>query len=439
MNVLAPRAAKFHVGSWYQEQLSGSAPIDVLDGALSVRTAIIGGGLAGLSTALGLAERGESDLVLFERGRAGEGASGRNGGFVFAGYSLDAEALVRRVGIEAARRMHGWTRSAVATIDARCRAWSVPASRQGVVLADWFHDPAALRRHRDRMSEALQFELEWIAPEDLPYWVQSARYGAGLHEPGSLHLNPLAYVCGMVEAVRAAHGRVCEYQGVLKLWRDGDGWLLRTRQGRVRAERVVLATGGYDATLRPRWQRSVQPIGTYIAVTEPLGDQLDSMIPGGVAVYDTRFAFDYYRPLPDSRLLWGGRISVADRDPALIRRLLRRDMLRVFPALADADFDYAWGGWMSYARHQMPLLGEVEPGLWLALGFGGHGLAPTTLAGDVLAESIMGDRSRLGLFEQFPPRWAGGLVGRGAAQALYWWKQLRDARRDRRRTAASSI
>lgn len=432
MNVRPAEVPGFHSRSWYQDQLVGPDAVDSFDGRLQVRTVIIGAGLAGLSTALGLAERGDSDIVVIERGRVGEGASGRNGGFVFAGYSLDPMALAGKVGLSAARRMHGWTRAAVATIDARCRSWDVQAARQGVILADWFHDPNALRRFRDRMAAELDFDLDWIDSEKLPDWVRSARYGAGLHEPGSLHLNPLAYVHALTGAIRAAGGRVLESQAAVELSRDRDQWLLRTGSGQVRAERVVLATGGYDRMLRPRWQRAVLPIGTYIAVTEPLGARIDELIPGGVAVYDTRFAFDYYRPLPDSRLLWGGRISIADRDPEQIRRLLRRDMLRVFPSLEDVAFDYAWGGWMSYARHQMPLLGEVEPGLWLGLGFGGHGLAPTTLAGEVLAESILGDRSRLELFAQFQPRWAGGAVGRLSAQAVYWWKQSLDAVRDLR-------
>lgn len=429
MNTSLLSTPKFHARSWYQEQLSEAPPAEPLEGMLTVETAIIGGGLAGLSTAYGLTERGESCPIVLEQGRVGEGASGRNGGFVFAGYSLDVQALVRAVGMETARRMHDWTRAAVATIDARCRVWSVPAARAGVVLADWFHDSTALRRFRDRTETTLGFKLDWIEPDDLPQWVRSPRYGAGLHEPGSLHLNPLAYVRALAAAVRAAGGRVCEQQPVLELERDRAGWLLRTEHAQIRAERVVLATGGYGQELRRRWQAAIQPIGTYIAVTEPLGQRINALIPSGAAIYDTRFAFDYYRPLPDTRLLWGGRISVADRDLASIRALLRRDMLRVFPTLAKVEFDYAWGGWMSYARHQMPLLGEVEPGLWLALGFGGHGLAPTTLAGDVLAESILGDRSRLQAFAPFAPRWAGGPAGRIAAQAVYWWKQSLDEMR----------
>src|SRR5690606_30502485 len=103
-------------------------------------------------------------------------------------------------------------------------------------------------------------------------------------------------------------------------------------------------------------------------------------------------AFDYYRPLPDTRLLWGGRISIRDRDPAAVRALLYRDLLRVFPQLEGVRIDHAWSGLMSYARHEMPQVAKVDGGLWVAQAFGGHGVAPTTLAGEWLAEAIAGGR-----------------------------------------------
>src|SRR3990167_6187706 len=109
------------------------------------------------------------------------------------------------------------------------------------------------------------------------------------------------------------------------------------------------------------------------------------------AVYDTRFAFDYYRPLADTRLLWGGRISIQDRTPGQVQRLLRADLVRVYPQLADVKISHAWSGLMSYARHKMPQIGRLPNGLWYAMGFGGHGVAPTTLAGEVLAQALTGE------------------------------------------------
>jgi len=417
---------RFHSPTWYQHALGPDCAGPPLVGHFDTGTLVVGAGLAGLSTALGLAERAVTDVMVVDRGQPGEGASGRNGGFVFGGYSLDNRALADQVGRQRARRLHAWTRQAVALIRRRCDDLGVAVSDQGVLLADWFDKPERLRKFQRELSELIDFQLEWVGPQRMSEWVRSRRYGAGLLEPGSFHFNPLAYARAIANRLNDEGVRVAGGSPLISLQREGSRWVAQAAGATIKADRVVLATGGYDRNLRRRVQRAVQPIATYIMVTETLGDRLKTLIPGGVAVYDTRFAFDYYRPLPDNRLLWGGRISIADRNPGAIGRLLKRDLEKVFPELNDVRIDFSWGGWMSYARHQMPILGEIEPDLWSALAFGGHGMAITTLAGEVLAEAITGDRARLAEFAPWGPVWAGGPVGRAAVQGVYWWKQLRD-------------
>jgi gamma-glutamylputrescine oxidase len=161
--------------------------------------------------------------------------------------------------------------------------------------------------------------------------------------------------------------------------------------------------------------------------TEPLGERMHEVLRTRAAIYDTRFAFDYYRPLPDSRLLWGGRISVRDRSSDEVKRLLRRDMLKVFPQLEGVAIEHAWSGLMSYARHEMPQVGRIDEGLWLAQAFGGHGVAPTTFAGEVLAAAIADGDSRWQQFADYGLVSALKPAGFLGAQLSYWWLQSRDA------------
>lgn len=413
--------------TWYQSAFR-ARPFAPVAGDCRAAVAVIGAGLAGVSTALGLVERGVNDVVVVDSRQPGAGASGRNGGFVFAGYSLDNERLVRDIGADRARLLHGWTRESRDLIRRRIDRYRIECqvNDAGVLQADWFGDDAALTAHAERMARDLGFRLDPVARDAMPDYVRSQRYGMGLHEPGSFHFHPLAYIRGLCSVLLDAGARVYGDSSVETIERSGQGWVLNVPGGRIRADEVVLATGGYDRSLWPRVQRALQPIATYIAVTRPLADQLADLIPHPVAVYDTRFAFDYYRPLPDTRLLWGGRISVARRSPRAIRRLMQRDLRRVFPELADVAFDYAWGGWMSYACHEMPLLGRTREGLWHALAFGGHGMATTTLAGEVMAEALTDRPERMTEFVDWPPTWAGGLAGRAGVQALYWALQARD-------------
>jgi gamma-glutamylputrescine oxidase len=279
------------------------------------------------------------------------------------------------------------------------------------------------------LAEHYDVQWDWLPQEQLRRRVHSDRYRDGLYERNALHLHPLNYAIGLAAAASGQGVRIHEESDVWRLRREGSRWLLSTPQGELLAEQVVLACGGYLAGLRKSIDRAVLPIATYVMATEPLGERLGECLSTRAAVYDSRFAFDYYRPLPDARLLWGGRISIRNRSPQAVQRLLRRDLARVFPQLKDAKIDYAWSGLMSYARHQMPQLGRGEGGdadLWWAQAFGGHGLAPTCAAGELLAAAIAeGDDgwrqfSGYGLANTHKP------LGLLAAQCSYWWQQARD-------------
>lgn len=212
--------------------------------------------------------------------------------------------------------------------------------------------------------------------------------------------------------------------------RVGNGWRVHCNGHKVDADTVVVAGGGYLQGLVPALHRALLPIATYVAVTEPLGTRSADAIRTRAAVYDTRFAFDYYRTLPDTRLLWGGRISILNRSPQAVARLLKADIARVYPQLGDVQIDYAWSGLMSYARHQMPQLGMLEPGLWYAQAFGGHGVATTTAMGELLAQGIAGENEDWRRFSPFGLSRTWRPFGFLGAQATYSWLQARDSWKD---------
>ncbi|QCW26690.1 FAD-binding oxidoreductase [Lysobacter enzymogenes] len=418
---------------YYRASLDADRAWPALEESTRARVCVIGGGFAGLNTALGLAERGVGEVVLLEAQRVGYGASGRNGGFVFGGFSRGEDALLRELGPQRARALYQGTLDAVELIRARIRRYGIDcdATEAGAIWANWFADPEVLRARQRLLAEHFGVEWQWWPRERLRERVRSARYNDALFEPQAFHFHPLKYAQGIAAQEQALGVGVHEGSPALALERDGEGWQVRSERGEVRAEQVVLACGGYLAGLRREVDAAVMPIATYVMVTQPLGELLDGALQTRAAIYDSRFAFDYYRPLRDGRLLWGGRISVRDRSPRQVQRVLYRDLLRVFPQLAGVRIDYAWSGLMSYARHQMPQVGRIGEGLWLAQAFGGHGVAPTTFAGERLAAAIAeGDErwrelSGYGVVSAFKPA---GLV---AAQASYAWAQFKDWFKDK--------
>lgn len=420
--------------SYYRSTLPKQPFLAPLRGSLAAKVCVVGAGFAGLNTALGLAERGTHDVVLVEAGKVGEGASGRNGGFVFGGFSRGEQSLLHELGPQRARSLYQGTLDAVELIRSRIRQYSIDcdAVESGVIWANWFRDPGVLLSRQRLLAQQFGVDWQWLPQDELREMIRSTRYHDGLFEPGAFHFHPLKYATGLAGAAVAAGVAVHEGTPAVALERSGAQWVVRTPDGLVEAEHVVLACGGYLAGLHRNVDAAVMPIATYVMVTEPLNDRMGEVMATSAAVYDTRFAFDYYRPLPDTRLLWGGRISVRDRPPAAVERLLYRDMLKVFPQLDGVRIDHAWSGLMSYARHQMPQIGRLEEGLWLAQAFGGHGVAPTTFGGELVAAAIAeGDRrwcelSDYGLVSALKPA---GLAG---AQLSYWWAQAKDDWKARR-------
>jgi gamma-glutamylputrescine oxidase len=424
--------------SYYRATVPDSAPAPRLDGPRQASVCIVGGGFAGLNTALGLAERGITNVVVLEADTVGHGASGRNGGFVFGGFSRGEESLLRELGRERARALYRGTTDAVRLIRRRIDRYAIDCdvSDSGVIWANWFRDARVLQDRQHLLAESYGEHWQWLTRDDMRQRLHTDRYHEGLFEAQAFHFHPLKYARAIAAAAAGQGVAVHENSPAIGLERVGAGWRVRTPLGHVEAEHVVLACGGYLAGLVKRVDAGVLPIATYVMVTEPLGARLATAMSTKSAVYDTRFAFDYYRPLADTRLLWGGRISILDRSPEQVKRLLLRDLVKVYPQLRDVGVEYAWSGLMSYARHQMPQVGQIQDGLWLAQAFGGHGVAPTTFAGEVLAAAIAQRDIRwrefadYGLVSALKPA---GFIG---AQLSYWWAEFKDAWKASREAAA---
>ncbi|MFP6744929.1 MAG: FAD-binding oxidoreductase [Alphaproteobacteria bacterium] len=416
-----------HIDSHYARTATPCEARLPLDGDIDADVCVVGGGLAGLSTTLGLAERGVS-VVLVEARRVGWGASGRNGGIVSPGFSVSPRDLATRLGLDHARRLYGLSRDAVDLIRRRIEVHAIDCGPvvDGIISASWFDDPDGLKRERDYMAETFGVEREFWPREKLREMLISERYYDGLFGTSGFQFHPLNYSQGVAAAAEAAGARIFESSPVTALELDKPEKLVRGARGAVRASQVIMTCGGYIDGLHGKLSRAIVPVATYVAVTEPLGNRLRSAIRVPYAIADTRFALDYYRPLHDTRILWGGRVTTLG-DPPNLADVMRGDLLKVYPQLAGVRMETAWSGLMSYAAHEMPQVGQVTPGVWYAMGFGGHGINTTTMAGEMVAGAIAGDDDSYRLLALFGLAPTFGLLGAAAAQLKYWYLQTRDA------------
>jgi gamma-glutamylputrescine oxidase len=412
----------------YYAQTANPAPArPSLSGEIETDICVVGGGLAGLSTALGLLERGR-DAVVVEAERLAWGASGRNGGFVGRGFAADPKAVIKRVGAERAKQLQALTVEAVDLVRRRIAENRIACSpvASGMIRAWWTDDPDGARRAGDELVAATGAEIEFWPRERVREVLVTKRYFDALYYPNSFHFHPLNYALGIAEAIERQGGRIFESSRVTKLELDGPTKTVRTAHGRIKARAVVMACGGYIDGLHRKLSGALQPVATWVMATEPLGERLKDAVRGHHCVIDSRFDFDYYRPLSDTRILWGGGITVRRADPPDLKQIMLRKLLAVYPQLEGVRVESAWSGLMGYPRHAMPQLGEASPGLWYAMGFGGHGMGTTAMAGEIVAAAIAEGDERHKLFAPFGLDWTGGALGLGMVEAIYRYYRFRD-------------
>jgi hypothetical protein len=143
---------------------------------------------------------------------------------------------------------------------------------------------------------------------------------------------------------------------------------------------------------------------------------------GGVS--DSDRADNHYRIVGGDRLMWSGRATTWIRDARHYVRALTTDIKTTYPQLGDVVVEHAWSGTLGNTVHRMPQIGDLAPGVWLASGFGGHGLNTTAMAGNIIARAIVDGDDTWKQFTPFELVWAGGLGGRAAVQARIWVKRL---------------
>lgn len=392
--------------------------------------AIVGGGLAGLSVALSLAERGRgAEVVLLEAERIGWGASGRNGGLASAGFTRSLAEIERRLGRERARALFVMSCEGLALLRRRIERYAIACEPvPGVAEVSWFDDAAAWAREVETTNRVYGRRLEfWPKARVREVW-RTQRYFAAAFDPDGLHLDPLALCRGLAATAAAAGVRLFEQTPVAGLRRAGGRLLLESPRGRVYADHVILCSSVYGHPPDRRLARALVPVASRIIVTEPLGSRLEALIKAPFAVFDDRMATGYWRPVAEGRLLWGGGVVLFEQASS-IERAMRRELVKVFPELADVRFDFAWSGRMGFARHRMPVVRELEAGLWVATAFGGQGLNTSAMAGELVAAALLDGDDRYRLFDPFglPPMFDG--LGRLAAQLYYWGFMLRDGLR----------
>ncbi len=393
-----------HTSSYYAATANAKAVFPQLSTDIAADVVIVGGGFTGVATALELAERGLS-VVLCEANKIGWGATGRNGGQITGSLSGDKameREFRRTIGDKAADfvwnlrwRGHDIIRKRIEKykIDCDLRFGQMQTALTKGQLAD-LEDIYVTGCQRG-MSE----DLEMIPEAGMPDYLETDLYIGGLLNRKNMHVHSLNFCLGQAEAVVSLGGKVFENSEVINI-EHGPNPVVRTKNGSVRADKVMLAGNAYHLLEQKKLRGKLFPASLANMATAPLSKEDAAAInPHNLAVYDGRFVLDYYRLTADNRVMFGGGTNYSGRDSHDVARELRPALERTFPRLKDIEIDYSWSGMDGIILNRIPQVGRIGSNVFYVQGYSGHGIALSHILAELTAQCICGEPDDFIVFE----------------------------------------
>lgn len=359
----------------------------------AVDVAIVGSGYTGLHAAL-QTTRGGRHTVVFDAEDAGFGGSTRNGGQISTSVKPTYEMLARRHGPQKAfdilkegQRSLEWTGEFV-------RAERIDCDFDVVGRFHAAHNAAqfqALVKKVKNLPKGLEVEAHVVPRSEQKSEIDTDAYCGGVVYARHASINPARYHQGLLERALASGVQVIARCPVTAIEKDGARFRVTTARGTTSARDVVIATDGYTGPLAPWLQRRVIPIGSYVIATEPLPEQtVAQLIPRNRIVSDTRKVVFYYRAAPDRRrILFGGRVSLNETDPAISGPMLRTELVKIFPGLAKVRISHSWCGFVGYTFDELMHIGRHE-GVHFATGYCGSGVGMGGYLGMRIGQQVLG-------------------------------------------------
>ena len=379
------------------------APTPELKKNISTDLLVIGAGYAGLWTALLAKEQNPSrEVVLLEAGEVASGASGRNGGFVDAslthGFLNGLSRWPKEISI-----LQAIGEANLDAIEATIKRLGIECDYRRVGEIDIATEPYLLDEFKEmvKLAEPYNVKFQLFDREQMHNVVKSPIFLGGIKRPDSSLVNPAQLAWGLLKACLDLGVQLYEKTSVTKLDEENNFVLGHTPHGRVRANRVALATNAYPPLLK-RISYYIVPVYDYALMTEPLTPSQRESIGwhGREGLSDGNRQFHYFRTTVDRRILWGGYDAVyhwnngfgphLEQRPASFARLAEH-FFQAFPQLEGLRFTHAWGGAIDTCSRFSPFWGTVHHGKTAySMGYTGLGVGSTRFGALVMLDLLDG-------------------------------------------------
>jgi glycine/D-amino acid oxidase-like deaminating enzyme len=368
---------------------------------------------------------------LLDAAEAGWGASGRNGGQVIPGFKIDPDEIVKRFGSQRGEQLVEFSSQAPDLVFDLIRRHQIDCHAQRAGWLHAIHCNASLAEEEDRVRQwrLRGTEIEMLDRSETEALLGSNRFVAGAIDPRGGWVQPLAFVQGLARATRQAGAQLYAASPATNIERTGKGWRVETPSGAVHAAQVVVCTNAYTDDLWPRLARSIVPIVSYQAATEPLPDEVrKTILPKGHCGSNTHRLPKYFCIDPEGRLVLGGRGRFLDNPPPDAFGHIVKTIKHIFPSASRAKLEYFWSGRVAVNLGHFPSIFDLGPGLWAGGGYMGRGVAMSTAMGTLLAKCASGtDISALPFCPTKPKPIPFHALRRPGVEAAVTWKRLLDA------------
>ncbi|RLA02911.1 MAG: FAD-dependent oxidoreductase [Gammaproteobacteria bacterium] len=412
-----------HTASYYAATANQPIPYPKLENDITAEVVVVGAGFSGVNTALELAEKGYS-VVLLEANRIAWGATGRNGGQIIGGVGgKDPELFEKAIGKDGVKIVHQMGFEAGEIIRERVAKYHIDCD-----LKWGYCDVAIKPRHMEDFKEWQAYaqhigsphKLQLLDASEIKQFVGSENYCGGLlNATGNGHIHPLNLCTGEAKAAHSLGAQIYEQSRVTQI-QHGAEVTVFTESGSVKAKNLVLCGNAYLGNLVPKLAKKVLPSNSSVIATSPLSASVaKNVMPSDVAVCDPRTALDYFRLSADNRMLFGGLSNYTGLEPSNLKEIMAKKMVKVFPQLEGVQIDYGWSGQMGIGINRMPQLGRLADNAFYVQAYSGHGVAPTHVMAKAIAEMIDGKPERFDVFTKIH-HWSfpGGKLLRRPGMAL---------------------
>ena len=378
-------------GLW--EKTAPPAPVtEALRGIATAQVVIVGGGYTGLSAALHLAEAG-TDVVLLEAHEFGFGGAGRNVGLINAGMWIMPDDFPKELGprygeslLELLGNGPYLVRDLIDRHDISCEL-----ERNGTLHCATGEDGLKELKERAAQWQKRGAAIELLDADETERRVGTPAYVGSLLDMRAGTLQPLAYARGLAGAALKAGARL-HTNSAVTAYEERDGRrIVRTAQGEVSADWVIVATEAYSTGPWEVIRQEQVHLPYFNLATVPLShEQQRAILPGREGCWDTREILSSFRMDKAGRLVFGSVGALRGTGTAVHKAWARRSLQRIFPQIAGIPFETEWYGMIGMTDNALPRLHKFAPNVISFCGYNGRGISPGTTFGKVLANHILG-------------------------------------------------